>query len=90
MSVLISLFYLQLGHSSLATTAIYLRARPQEAAYEAAGFDKLLSQDAVGQVEVQKSRDTKLHSPVLRVVERRLVGFVIYVYPDLRSVSPGW
>jgi integrase len=38
--------YLQqhLGHSSLATTAIYLQARPnhRKNAYEKAGFDELL------------------------------------------------
>lgn len=34
----------QLGHSSLSTTAIYLKARPnhRKAAYERAGFDKIL------------------------------------------------
>ncbi|WP_369425795.1 tyrosine-type recombinase/integrase [Methanothrix sp.] len=34
----------QLGHSSLSTTAIYLRARPEhrKKAYEIAGFDQLL------------------------------------------------
>ena len=34
----------QLGHSSLSTTAIYLKARPnhRKAAYERAGFDSLL------------------------------------------------
>jgi len=34
----------QLGHSSLSTTAIYLRARPEHRrkAYEMAGFDRLL------------------------------------------------
>jgi integrase len=40
----ISYLQQQLGHSSLATTAIYLRARPnhRRKAYEAVGFDKLL------------------------------------------------
>ena len=35
----------QLGHSSLSTTAVYLRARPnhRRKAYEKAGFDKLLN-----------------------------------------------
>ena len=35
----------QLGHSSLSTTAIYLRARPnhRRKAYQKAGFDKLLN-----------------------------------------------
>jgi integrase/recombinase XerD len=35
----------QLGHASLSTTAIYLRARPnhRRKAYEKAGFDKLLT-----------------------------------------------
>jgi site-specific recombinase XerD len=35
----------QLGHSSLATMAIYLQARPnhRRAAYEKAGFDELLN-----------------------------------------------
>jgi integrase len=34
----------QLGHSSLSTTAIYLKARPnhRKAAYERSGFDKIL------------------------------------------------
>lgn len=41
----ISYLQQQLGHSSLATTTIYLRARPnhRRKAYETAGFDKLLS-----------------------------------------------
>lgn len=40
----ISYLQQQLGHSSLSTTAIYLRARPnhRRAAYEKAGFDALL------------------------------------------------
>jgi integrase/recombinase XerD len=40
----ISYLQQQLGHSSLSTTAIYLRARPnhRRKAYEKAGFDKLL------------------------------------------------
>jgi integrase len=40
----ISYLQQQLGHSSLSTTAIYLRARPnhRRKAYENAGFDKLL------------------------------------------------
>ena len=40
----ISYLQQQLGHSSLSTTAIYLRARPnhRRKAYEMAGFDKLL------------------------------------------------
>lgn len=40
----ISYLQQQLGHSSLTTTAIYLQARPnhRRAAYENAGFDKLL------------------------------------------------
>src|SRR5512137_2200644 len=35
----------QLGHSSLSTTAVYLRARPNHRrnAYENAGFDRLLT-----------------------------------------------
>jgi site-specific recombinase XerD len=35
----------QLGHASLSTTAIYLRARPnhRRKAYEKAGFDRLLA-----------------------------------------------
>jgi integrase len=41
----ISYLQQQLGHSSLTTTAIYLRARPnhRRKAYEKAGFDKLLN-----------------------------------------------
>jgi integrase len=41
----ISYLQQQLGHSSLSTTAIYLRARPnhRRKAYENAGFDKLLN-----------------------------------------------
>lgn len=43
----ISYLQQQLGHSSLATTAIYLRARPnhRKNAYEKAGFDRLLNSD---------------------------------------------
>lgn len=43
----ISYLQQQLGHSSLATTAIYLQARPNHRrnAYEKAGFDKLLTSD---------------------------------------------
>jgi integrase/recombinase XerD len=41
----ISYLQQQLGHASLSTTAIYLRARPnhRRKAYEKAGFDKLLT-----------------------------------------------
>ncbi|MDD5700660.1 MAG: tyrosine-type recombinase/integrase, partial [Dehalococcoidales bacterium] len=41
----ISYLQQQLGHSSLATTAIYLQARPnhRRKAYEMAGFDELLN-----------------------------------------------
>jgi len=43
----ISYLQQQLGHSSLATTAIYLQARPnhRRKAYENAGFDRLLNPD---------------------------------------------
>jgi integrase/recombinase XerD len=43
----ISYLQQQLGHSSLSTTAIYLRARPnhRRKAYETAGFDELLNPD---------------------------------------------
>jgi site-specific recombinase XerD len=43
----ISYLQQQLGHSSLATTAIYLQARPnhRRKAYEAMGFDQLLDSD---------------------------------------------
>ena len=43
----IDVFYLQqqLGHSSLSTTSVYLRARPnhRRKAYESVGFDRLLT-----------------------------------------------